>query len=134
MKSVNFFKKKKINLKSLYPKLISKNTISINDIKPIQLAKKNVKRRFPKAITLVDSTGKIYVAQDGKDICNKELYKAVKRGASLEELNLIKEIKHTSTIFDAWLQAESMVTVNRVIESNTERFSDEKIINKNLEE
>jgi UDP-3-O-[3-hydroxymyristoyl] glucosamine N-acyltransferase len=41
MKSVNFFKKKKINLKSLYPKLISKNTISINDIKPIQLAKKN---------------------------------------------------------------------------------------------
>ena len=99
-----------------------------------QLAKKNVKRRFPKAQTVVDSTGKFYVAQDGKDICNKELYKAVKRGASLEELKLIKEIKHTSTIFDAWLQAESMVTVNRVIESNTERFSDEKIINKNLEE
>jgi predicted RND superfamily exporter protein len=99
-----------------------------------QLAKKNVKRRFPKAQTVIDSTGKFYVAQDGKDICNKELYKAVKRGASLEELNLIKEVKHTTTIFDAWLQAESMVTVNRVIESNTERFSDEKVINKNLEE
>ena len=99
-----------------------------------QLAKKNVKRRFPKAQTVIDSTGKVYVAQDGKDICNKVLYKAVKRGASLEELNLIKEVKHTTTIFDAWLQAESMVTVNRVIESNTERFSDEKVINKNLEE
>ena len=48
-------------------------------------------------------------------------------------IKLIKEVKHTSTIFDAWLQAESMVTVNRVIESNTERFSDEKVINKNLE-
>jgi predicted RND superfamily exporter protein len=99
-----------------------------------QLAKQNVKRRFPKAQTVVDSMGKFYVAQDGKDICNKELYKAVKRGASLEELKLIKEVKHTNTIFDAWLQAESMVTVNRVIESNTERFSDEKVINKKLDE
>ena len=42
-----------------------------------QLAKKNVKRRFPRAMTLIDSKGKFYVAQDGKDICNKELYKAV---------------------------------------------------------
>jgi len=95
-----------------------------------QLAKKNVLKRFPKATTLADSKGKFYVAQDGKDICNKELYKAVKRGASLEELKLIKEVKHTDTIFDAWLQAESMVIVNRVIESNTERFSDEKVMAK----
>ena len=99
-----------------------------------QLAKKNVLKRFPKAITLADSRGKFYVAQDGIDLCNKEMHKAVKRGASFEDLNLIKEIKHTSTIYDAWLQAESMVTVNRVIESNTKRFSDEKVINKNLEE
>jgi len=99
-----------------------------------QLAKKNVLRRFPKAMTLADSRGKFYVAQDGVDICNKELHKAVKRGASLEELDLIKEVKHTDTIFDAWLQAESMVVANRVIESNTERFSDEKVAAKKLEE
>ena len=98
-----------------------------------QLAKKNVLRRFPRAVSAADSKGKFYVAQDGIDICNKEIHKAVKRGASFEDLNLIKEVKHTDTIFDAWLQAESMVIVNRVIESNTERFSDEKIINKNLE-
>ena len=98
-----------------------------------QLAKKNVLKRFPKAVTLADSRGKFYVAQDGIDICNKEMHKAVKRGASFEDLNLIKEVKHTNTIYDAWLQAESMVTVNRVIESNTKRFSDEKVINKNLE-
>ena len=98
-----------------------------------QLAKKNVLRRFPRAVSAADSKGKFYVAQDGIDICNKEIHKAVKRGASFEDLNLIKEVKHADTIFDAWLQAESMVTVNRVIESNTERFSDEKVINKNLE-
>ena len=98
-----------------------------------QLAKKNVLKRFPRAVSAVDSKGKFYVAQDGIDICNKEMHKAVKRGASFEDLNLIKEVKHTNTIYDAWLQAESMVTVNRVIESNTKRFSDEKVINKNLE-
>ena len=83
-----------------------------------QLAKKNVLRRFPKAVTEADSRGKFYVAQNGVDICNKELHKAVKRGASLED----------------WLNAESMITANRVIESNTERFSDEKVANKKLEE
>ena len=60
--------------------------------------------------------------------------KAVKRGAGFEELDLIKEIKHADTVYAAWLQAESMVIVNRVIESNTERFSNEKISNKNLEQ
>ena len=99
-----------------------------------QLAKKNVLRRFPKAVTLADSRGKFYVAQGGVDICNKEMNKAVKRGASFEELDLIKQINHSETIYDAWLQAESMIVANRVIESNTERFSDEKVAAKKLEE
>ena len=99
-----------------------------------QLAKKNVLKRFPKAMTLADSRGKFYVAQDGVDICNKEMNKAVKRGASFEELDLIRQVRHTDTIFEAWLQAESMIVANRVIESNTERFSDEKIAAKRLEE
>ena len=100
-----------------------------------QLAKENVLKRFPRATTIADSRGKFYVAQDGVDICNKEINKAVKRGASFEELDLLKEIQHSNTVFEAWLKAESMVVVNRVIESNTERFSDEKIMssNKNLE-
>lgn len=99
-----------------------------------QIAKQNVLKRFPKAITSVDSKGKFYVSQNGVDICNKEINKAVKRGASFEELDLIKEVKHTNTVYEAWLQAESMVVVNRVIESNTERFSDEKIMSKMKEE
>jgi len=99
-----------------------------------QLAKKNVTKRFPLATTLVDSQGKFYVAQNGVDICNKEINKAVKRGARLEELNLIQQIPHSTTVFEAWVKAESMVVANRVIESNTERFSDEKIANKKLEE
>jgi hypothetical protein len=49
-------------------------------------------------------------------------------------LNLIREVRHSDTIFDAWLNAESMIIANRVIESNTERFSDEKVVNKKLEE
>lgn len=99
-----------------------------------QLAKKNVLKRFPKAVTQADSRGRFYVAQNGIDICNKEMHKAVKRGSGLEELNLIKEIQHASTVFQAWLNAESMLVANRIIESNTERFSDEKVANKKLEE
>lgn len=99
-----------------------------------QIAKQNVLKRFPRATTTADRKGKFYVTQDGVDICNKELNKAVKRGVDFEELNLIKEVKHADTVFDAWLNAESMVIAHRVIESNTERFSDEKIMSKNLEE
>ena len=68
------------------------------------------------------------------DICNKEMHKAVKRGSGLEELNLIREISHSDTVFKAWLNAESMLVASRIIESNTERFSDEKIANKKLDE
>ena len=74
-----------------------------------QQAKKNVLKRFPKAVTLADSRGKFYVAQNGIDICNKEMHKA-------------------------WLNAESMLVASRIIESNTARFSDEKIVNKKLDE
>ena len=99
-----------------------------------QLAKKNVLKKFPKAVTLADSKGKFYVAQNGIDICNRELNRAVKQGADFESWNLIKEIQHSDTVLEAWLKAESIMIANRVIESNTERFSDEKIASKKLEE
>ena len=51
----------------------------------------------------------------------------------LDALSLIKEIKHADTVFESWLNTESMIVANRVIESNTKRFSDEKVANKNLE-
>lgn len=96
-------------------------------------AKQNVLKRFPNAVTLADSRGKFYVAQNGIDICNRELNKAVKQGADFSEWDLIKEIKHSNTVLEAWLKAESMVVVNRVIESNTDRFSDEKLPSKPME-
>jgi len=100
-----------------------------------QIAKQNVLKRFPRATTTADSRGKFYVTQDGIDICNRELNKAIKRGANFEEWDLIKEVKHSDSVLEAWLKAESIIIADRVIESNTERFSDEKIISsaKNLE-
>jgi hypothetical protein len=97
-----------------------------------QQAKQNVLKRFPNATTVADSQGKFYVASNGVDICNRELNKAVNRGANLDELDLIREIKHSDSVFEAWLKTESMIVAQRVIESNTERFSDEKIAAKNL--
>ena len=98
-----------------------------------ELAKARVMKRFKNAVTAVDSRGKFYVAEGGRDVCNLEIHNALKKGVSLEKLDLIKEISHSDTVLGAWLNAESMLTANRIIESNTERFSDEKITAKNLE-
>ena len=99
-----------------------------------QLAKARVMKKFKNATTMVDSKGKFYVAQDGKDVCNLEIFNALKKGVSFEDLALIKEVKHADTVYGAWLNAENMLVANRIIKSNTERFSDEKITAKNLEE
>ena len=99
-----------------------------------QLAKARVIKKFKGAKTMADSKGKFYVAQDGKDICNLEIHNALAKGVGFEELALIKEVKHADTVLGAWLNAENMLVANRIIKSNTERFSDEKIATKNLEE
>ena len=99
-----------------------------------QLAKVRVMKKFKGAVTMADSKGKFYVAQGGKDICNLEIHNALAKGVGFEELALIKEVKHADTVLGAWLNAENMLVANRIIKSNTDRFSDEKIATKNLEE
>ena len=99
-----------------------------------QLAKTRVMKKFKGVVTMADSKGKFYVAQGGKDICNIEIHNALGKGVGFEELALIKEVKHADTVLGAWLNAENMLVANRIIKSNTDRFSDEKIATKNLEE
>jgi len=98
-----------------------------------ELAKAKVMKKFKGAVTAADSKGKFYVAQDGRDVCNLEIYNAVMKGVSLEKLSLIKEVSHADTVYKAWLNAENMLVASRIIKSNTDRFSDEKITSKNLE-
>ena len=100
---------------------------------PRNSAKTRVMKKFKNATTMADSKGKFYVAQDGKDVCNLEIHNALKKGVSFEDLALIREVKHADTVLEAWLNAENMLVANRIIKSNTDRFSDEKISNKNLE-
>ena len=75
----------------------------------------------------------MYVAEDRRDVCNLEIHNALAKGVSFEKLALIKEVKHADTVLGAWLNAENMLVANRIIKSNTDRFSDEKIAGKNLE-
>tara|TARA_R110000744_G_scaffold4001_3_gene14813 strand:- start:8 stop:325 length:318 start_codon:yes stop_codon:yes gene_type:complete len=98
-----------------------------------ELAKAKVMKKYKEATTVADSKGKFYVAQDGKDVCNLEIYNAVIKGVSLENLALIKEVRHADTVLGAWLNAENMLVASRIIKSNTDRFSDEKISAKNLD-
>ena len=98
-----------------------------------ELAKTRVMKKFKGARTVADSKGKFYVAEDGRDVCNLEIHNALAKGVSFEKLALIKEVKHADTVLGAWLNAENMLVANRIIKSNTDRFSDEKIAGKNLE-
>ena len=98
-----------------------------------ELAKTRVMKKFKSATTMADSKGKFYVAENGRDVCNLEIHNALAKGVSFEKLALIKEVKHADTVLGAWLNAENMLVANRIIKSNTDRFSDEKIATKNLE-
>ena len=98
-----------------------------------ELAKARIMKKFKGAIPAADSKGKFYVAQDGRDVCNLEIFNAVMKGVSLEKLSLIKEVSHADTVYKAWLNAENMLVATRIIKSNTDRFSDEKIATKNLD-
>jgi len=46
---------------------------------------------------------------------------------------IYQDVSHSDTVYRAWLNAENMLVANRIIKSNTDRFSDEKIAGKNLE-
>ena len=53
-----------------------------------QQAKAIVVKYFPQAITQIDNSGKFFVAQNGVDICNKEINKSTKKGINFESYNI----------------------------------------------
>ena len=103
-----------------------------------QEIKSNILKRFPGATTQIDSKGNYYVADEkGIDILNSEIISTIKlnkfnKVEELEEaLDKIPLIPHSPTVFEAWQKLESALKSIHIIKVNTERFSDEKIEQKN---
>ena len=110
--------------------------------------KKTVQRKYPNAKTIMDNSGKYYVAtEDGKDICNILISQTINNykfdqteGANygLDDfnaaLNKVATIPHSETITKAWQQAEIAIKSFHVVDRNNSKFSDEKIMKKTLKD
>ena len=109
-------------------------------------AKKKITRKYPNARTIMDSEGKYYVAtENGRDICNLQI------GNSLNsfkfdqteycdtdyeidrfnsQLNKISMIPHSDSVKEAWLKTEVAIKSYHVVERNSNKFNDEKVMKK----
>tara|TARA_R110002050_G_scaffold286156_1_gene436475 strand:- start:218 stop:580 length:363 start_codon:yes stop_codon:yes gene_type:complete len=110
--------------------------------------KKKVLKKYPNAKTMMDNNGKYYVAtEDGRDICNIQISQTVNKykfnqsegsGEGLDgfnsALNKIAKIPHTDSVMKAWMQAEVAIRSNHIVNRNSGKFSDEKIMKKILQD
>ena len=110
--------------------------------------KKTILKKYPNAKTVMDNSGKYYVAtEDGRDICNIQISQTVDKykfnqsegyGEGLDgfnaTLNKVATIPHSKTVVDAWQQAEVAIKSYHVVNRNNGKFSDEKIMKKILKD
>jgi len=110
--------------------------------------KKTVQKKYPNAKTMMDNSGKYYVAtEDGRDICNILISHTINNykfdqteGANFgldsfnATLNKVATIPHSKTIIDAWQQTMVAIKSYHVVDRNNSKFSDEKIMKKVLKD
>ena len=110
--------------------------------------KKKVLKKYPNAKTMMDNNGKYYVAtEDGRDICNIQISQTINKykfnqsegyGEGLDDfnstLNKIAKIPHTDSVMKAWMQAEVAIRSNHIVNRNSGKFSDEKIMKKIIQD
>ena len=109
-------------------------------------AKKGILKKYPNAKTMVDSEGKYYVAtESGRDICNLQVGNTL-NNFSFDKtenwdtdyemqrfnsvLNNIVTIPHSNSVKEAWLKTEVAIKSYHVVNRNSNKFSDEKIMKK----
>ena len=103
-------------------------------------AKKKVIKKYPDARTMVDPEGRYFVAtQNGRDINNLQIGQAID-GYNFENeddlygfhttLNKLTTIPHSRTIKEAWLKTEVAIKSNHVVARNSNKFSDDKVMQK----
>ena len=103
-------------------------------------AKKGILKKYPGAKTLMDSEGKYYVAtEDGRDICNIQIGQTINTYSFDNEddlygfnaaLNKVATIPHSNSIKEAWLKTEVAIKSYHVVNRNSNKFSDDKVMRK----
>ena len=107
-------------------------------------AKKKITKKYPGAKTVRDHLGKYYVATaDGRDINNLQVGQAIDNyNFDFEDdlygfndaLNKITTIPHSNTIKEAWLTTEVAIKSYHVVNRNSNKFSDDKVIKKMMKD
>ena len=103
-------------------------------------AKKKINKKYPGAKTMIDPQGKYYVAtDDGRDICNLQVGQAINSyefndGSDLygfnSTLDKITMIPHSDSVKAAWMTTEVAIKSYYVVNRNSNKFSDDKVMKK----
>jgi hypothetical protein len=103
-------------------------------------ARKKVTKKYPGARTIMDHNGQYYVAtENGRDINNLQI------GLTMEAynfegeddlygfnaaLNKVSTIPHSDTVMEAWMKTEVAIKSYHVVNRNSSKFSDDKVMKK----
>jgi len=103
-------------------------------------AKKKIIKKYPGAHTVMDPNGKYYVATaEGRDICNIQVGQAINAYDFDGEddlygfnstLNKITMIPHSDSVMAAWMTTEVAIKSYHVVDRNSNKFSDDKVMKK----
>ena len=103
-------------------------------------ARKKIIKKYPGAKTMVDPEGKYYVATaNGRDICNLQVGQAINSYDFDGEddlygfnsaLNKITMIPHSDSVKAAWMTTEVAIKSYHVVDRNSSKFSDDKVMKK----
>ena len=103
-------------------------------------AKKKVTKKYPDARTIMDPEGRYFVATaNGRDINNLQIGQAINSYEFENEddlygfhttLNKLTTIPHSRSIKEAWLKTEVAIKSYHVVSRNSNKFSDDKVMQK----
>ena len=103
-------------------------------------ARKKVTKKYPNARTIMDPNGQYYVAtENGRDINNLQIGQTIEGYNFKDEndlygfntaLNKIATIPHSESVKEAWLKTEVAIKSYHVVDRNSSKFSDDKVMQK----
>jgi hypothetical protein len=107
-------------------------------------AKKKIIKKYPGAYTMMDPNGKYFVAtESGRDINNLQIGQTMDAYNFENDddlygfhaaLNKITTIPHSNTVKEAWLTTEVAIKSYHVVNRNSNKFSDDKIMKKMIKD
>jgi hypothetical protein len=103
-------------------------------------AKKKIIKKYPGAHTVMDPNGQYYVATaNGRDINNLQIGQTMEAyNFEYEDdlygfnaaLNKVATIPHSDSVKEAWLKTEVAIKSYHVVDRNSSKFSDDKVMKK----